>query len=135
MNESSVESIRANTLYVLIVAAFGAWLAWDAAIYRLVLYAPYSDYWEHTAVLTEWLRNFSYPTDPLIDDPGLSSRFTPWFWLLTWVGLKFNLNAVELMGVSAVANYTLIVIGLHVFLKNHFRDNWAPVVGFIVIFF
>ena len=131
---SSVDTLRANTLYVLLASVFGVWLVWDAVFYGLVTYAPWSDYWEHAAVFSEWLGNFSNPSNPHVDDLSLSPRYMPWFWALTFFGLVFQFDAVELMSISAVFNYGLIVIGLHVFLKTYFRDPWAPLIGFIVIF-
>jgi hypothetical protein len=133
-DDSSVDALRANALYVLLASIFGVWLIWDAAFYHLVTYAAWGDYWEHTAVFTEWLGNFSNPSNPHVDDLSLSPRYMPWFWALTFLGLVFQFDAVELMSISAVLNYGLIVIGLHVFLKTYFRDPWAPLIGFIVVF-
>ncbi len=139
MNNSSrntpVDALRANALYTLLVSFVGVWLLWDAVFYRLVLFAPWADYWEHTALLTEWLNNFSDPANPHVNSADLSPRYMPWFWVLTYLGTLFGFDSVDLMSLSAVANYLLIGVGLHLFLKNYFRDHWAPVVGFIVIFF
>ena len=86
-------------------------------------------------MLTEWLRHFADPVNPHVNSTELSPRYMPWYWLLTYVGLLFNLDSTDLMALSAVANYVLIVIGLYLFLKDYFRDPWAPLIGFIVIFF
>jgi len=131
---ASVDALRATTLYVVMTLIFGLWLAWDATFYRLVIFAPWADYWEHTALFTEWLGNFSNPANPHVEDPSLSSRYMPWFWALTFFGLVFEFDAIQLMSISAVLNYVLIVIGLHVFLKNYFRNPWAPLIGYIAIF-
>jgi len=116
------------------VIFIGAWLIWDTQPIPLVTYAAFTDYWEHTAALTEWLRNFSAPTNPHVASPELSSRFMPYFWVLTWLGLMFDLDAVQLMSISSVLNYLLIIIGLQLFLRYYFSDAWAPFVGFITIF-
>ena len=91
---SSVDALRANTLFVILTFLFGAWLAWDAAFFRLVTFAPWADYWEHAAVLNEWLRNFDGPSNPHVADPSLSSRYMPFFWALTYLGLMFGFDAV-----------------------------------------
>jgi hypothetical protein len=130
----SVDTLRANTLFVILTVIFGAWLAWDAAFIRLVTYAPSADYWEHAALFNEWLNNFSAPANPHVADPSLSPRYMPMYWALTWVGLIFGLDAIDLMSISAVFNYLLIVIGLYLFLKSYFRTAWAPTLGFIAIF-
>jgi hypothetical protein len=131
---SAVDDLRANTLYLLLASIVGGWLIWDAAFYNLVTYAPWADYWGNAALLTEWLEKFLAPANPHVADPSLSSRYTPWFLVLTYFGLIFEFDAFGLMSVSAVVNYLLIVIGLHVFLKSYFRDRWAPLIGFMAVF-
>ncbi|HJP05553.1 MAG TPA: hypothetical protein QF799_11040 [Gammaproteobacteria bacterium] len=126
--------IFANVLYVFVAVVFGTWLLWDAAFFHLASFVPYTEYWEHTAVFVEWMQNLSAPGNPHVDDPGLSSRFMPYFWALTYVGLLFQLDPIELMGVSAVVNFVLIAFGLHRFLNDYFHDSWAPVVGLFAIF-
>jgi hypothetical protein len=121
-------------LFICLAVFIGAWLIWDTQPIPLVTYAVFTGYWEHTAALTEWLRNFSAPTNPHVASAELSSRFMPYFWVLTWLGQMFDLDAVQLMAISAVVNYLLILIGLQLFLRYYFRDAWAPFVGFITIF-
>lgn len=130
----TANDVFASALYVAFSLSIGIWLLWDAAFFRLVTYAPYADYWEHTAVFTEWLRNFSSPDNPHVADPSLSSRYMPYYWALTFLGLLFQYDAVELMAISGVINYVLIVVGLRLFLNKYFSDPWAPVAGFFVIF-
>ncbi|MGI9289655.1 MAG: hypothetical protein ACR2QG_00095 [Gammaproteobacteria bacterium] len=132
--QESVDAVRANTLYFILTAAFGALLVWDAMYIPLVTFAPLADYWEHAALLTEWLNNFSDPANPHVNDPSLSSGYMPLYWVLTLIGVTLGLDAFDLLAISAVFNYVLIAIGLHLFLKNYFRDNWAPVLGYIAIF-
>ncbi len=131
---SSLITLRATALYVILTSIFGLWLAYDAAFIRLVTYAPWADYWEHTALFKEWVENFSAPSNPHVADPSLSPRYMPLFWVLSFLGVIFQFDAVELMSISAVLNYSLTVIGLYFFLKSYFRDPWAPLIGFITIF-
>lgn len=131
---SSANDIFANVLYVVLAVAVGTWLIWDAAFFRLASFVPTTDYWEYTAVFAEWLQNISGPGNPHVDDPALSSRFMPYFWALTFIGLLFQLDAIDLMGLSAVINYLLIVIGIWRFTNDYFNDAWAPLAGFFAIF-
>lgn len=128
------DTVFATTLYVAIALFFGIWLVWDATFFRLVTYSLWADYWEHSALLTEWLRDFANPANPHVADDSLSPRYMPWFWLLTLLGVSFGLTSVELMSISAVCSYVLILFGLHLFLKAYFRDPWAPLIGFFAIF-
>ena len=128
------DAVFAAALFIAISLFFGIWLVWDATFFRLATYSQWADYWEHSALLTEWLRDFASPGNPHVDDASLSPRYMPWFWLLTVIGLAFGLDSIDLMSLSEVANYLLIVIGLHLFLKEYFRDPWAPLIGFFAIF-
>jgi len=132
--EMTANDVFANALFIALAVAFGTWVLWDAAFYRLVTFFTYAGYWEHTAVLSEWLNNFSAPGNPHVDDPALSARYMPYFWVLSLAGLLFQLDAFELMAYSSVINYLLIVVGLHQFLNLYFRDAWAPLAGFFAIF-
>ena len=132
--EYNGEVFFSGTLFFAIASLFGVWLAWDAVFFQLVTYSPWADYWEHTAAFTEWLRNFSSPANPHAADPSLSPRYMPVFWVLTSIGILFGLDAIDLMAMSAVFNYALIVIGLRLFMQDYFRNPWAPLVAFIAVF-
>ncbi|MDG1462410.1 MAG: hypothetical protein P8R04_02480, partial [Gammaproteobacteria bacterium] len=127
--------ISADTAYAILAGTIGIWLCWDALVFQLVTYSPYADYWEHTALLTEWLRNPSNPSNPHVLDSSLSPRYMPWFWLLTAVGGWFQFDSITLMGISAVVSYALIVIGIKLFFTEYFYHAWAPVIAFMVLFF
>ncbi len=127
--------LSADAAYTILAVSIGFWLCWDALVFQLVTYSPYADYWEHTALLTEWLRNFSDPSNPHVLDDSLSPRYMPWFWLLTLVGGWFGLDSIQLMGISAVVSYALIVIGIKLFFSEYFRHSWAPAIAFMVLFF
>ncbi len=130
----ALESILPASLLVLLALGIGIWLVWDGLAVPLVTYGAYPDYWEHTAVLTEWMRNFAAPTNPHVVSTDLSSRFMPYFWVLTQLGRLLDLDAVQLMSISAVVNYCLILLGIQLFFRSYFRDAWAPLIGFIAIF-
>jgi len=134
-NQSTSAEVALPTgLFLSLSLMVGIWLIWDGLSVPLVTYAAYGDYWEHTAALTEWARNLAAPGNPHVVSADLSSRYMPYFWVLTWLGQTLDLNAVQLMSVSLVVNYCLIVTGLQLFLNYYFRDSWAPLIGFIAIF-
>ena len=128
------ESALPNFLLACLVVVTGIWLIWDGLSAPLVTFGAHADYWEHSAALTEWLRNFFAPTNPHVASAELSSRYMPYFWILTALGKALGLNAIQLMSISLVVNFILIVVGLQLFLRRYFRDEWAPLVGFIAIF-
>jgi hypothetical protein len=128
------DAIFAATLFVAVALFFGIWLTWDATFHRLVTYSLWADYWEHTAALTEWMRNFSAPANPHVLDDSLSPRYMPQFWVLAFMGLFFGLTSIDLMSISAVVNYILITVGLFLFTRAYFRDPWAPLISFIAVY-
>lgn len=134
-SQQTIGSLDPNRAYVILTTLIGAWLFWDSFVFQLVTYSPYADYWEHTALFTEWLRNFSNPMNPHVLNPDLSPRYMPWFLVLTWLGTVFGFDAITLMGISAVVSYALIVLGMQLFFREYFDDPWAPTVGFLVMFF
>jgi len=122
-------------LYWLLAAALGVWVVWDALVFQLVTYSPHADYWEHTAVLTEWLRGLSDPANPHVLSEVGSSRYMPFFYVLTWFGILTGLDSVQLMGVAAVINYGLIIAGIYLFFREYMQHRYAPVLAFCVLFF
>jgi len=136
INRYSADSsaVIPNGLFWIACIGIAVCLLRDAVTGSLVLYVPWADYWEYTAVLKEWLQHFPTPVNPQVDDPSLSSRFMPYFWLLTLLGRTFNLNGVQLMAVSAGVNFVVLAVGLKLFLTSYFRHAWAPFIGVLVIF-
>lgn len=132
MNEYPGQS-AARISFWLLASAVGAWLLWDSASYRLVTYSLWADYWEHTATLTEWMRNLTAPGNPHLADGSSSARYIPVFLLLAALGQATGLDAVALMGISAVLNYALVVAGLYLFSRSYFANPWAPTVAFLVL--
>lgn len=119
----------------LVAGALAVWLVWDAISFRLVTYSPQSDYWEHTAALTEWSRNITDPANPHVADPAPSPRYMPWFLTLVLIGRVLALDAVQLMGLSAVAGFVLLVVGIRLFFRTYFRSDVAPLIALFVLLF
>ena len=72
MNRSDL--IRPGTVYAALAGAIGLWVIADAAWLRLVTYSLFADYWEHTAALTEWMRDIASPGNPHLADDSSSAR-------------------------------------------------------------
>jgi hypothetical protein len=120
--------------YMVLAGLIGAWLVWDAAAYRLVTYSMWADYWEHSAALKQWLANLVDPGNPHLESSGSSARYIPPYFLLALLGSVLGLDAIELMAISAVVNYILVAVGLYLFAMIYFRNPWAPVTAFVVLF-
>jgi hypothetical protein len=120
--------------YVSVAALIGAWLCWDSAVYRLITYSLWADYWEHAAALTEWMRNLGAPGNPHLAGGSSSSRYVPILWVLAAIGQATGLSAIDLMALGAVINYSLLAVAIYLFCKEYFQNEWAPVVAFLVLF-
>ena len=125
---------RANIAFFLITVPLGLWLVWDALSFRLVTYSLWADYWEHSATLTEWMRDLVNPGNPHLADGSSSSRYIPTYLALAVIGKIFGLNAVDLMGISSIMNYVLTVLGIYLFCRIYFQNSWAPFTGVLVFF-
>ena len=132
--DNNAEFRLARTVFLLLATLLGGWLVWDAAAYRLVTYSLFADYWEHTAALTEWMRDLWAPGNPHLADGSSSARYIPHFLVLAVLGREFGLDAIQLMALSAVVNYLLVALGTYLFCTAYFRHPWAPAIGLLVFF-
>ncbi len=123
-----------RNVFIVLAALTGAWLTWDSVSYRLVTYSMWADYWEHSAALHAWLQDLWNPGNPHLADDSSSARYIPLFFVLTVIGKPLGLNAIDLMAVSAVINYLLVIAGIYLFCSIYFRNPWAPAVAFLVLF-
>ncbi|MEC9375144.1 MAG: hypothetical protein VYA80_02090 [Pseudomonadota bacterium] len=131
-NQSSKHALPA---FFLIASIIGAWLIWDAFTHPLVTYSLWADYWEHSAALTEWMRDILNPGNPHLSGEDSSARYIPNFLVLAALGNLFGWSAIELLSLSSIINYFLLVAGIYLFSKAYFQDPWAPFITFLVLFF
>jgi len=123
----------AQRVFSALATGVGIWLLWDSASLRLVTYSLWADYWEHTAALTEWMRDLLAPGNPHVADQSGSARYIPSFLVLAALGRAVDLGPIELMAINALVNYGLIVVGIYLFATSYFRNPWAPAVLFLVL--
>ncbi len=132
MNSKSNQ--RARAAFLVVASAIGIWLTWYALSYRLVPSALWADYWESSAALTEWMRNLTDPGNPHLAGGDSSSRYIPTFLAFAALGKLFGWSALELMSISSIINYLVIATGIYLFSKAYFRNAWAPLITFVVLF-
>lgn len=127
-------SVLPYSLFFAVCAAIAWVLVGDAQNGPLVAFLPQADYWELVAVLREWLQQPVSPGNPQVNDPVLSARFMPWFWLLTMIGRALQLSPTQLLSVSALAGFIAVAVGMLLFMREYFRNAWAPFLGMLVVF-
>jgi hypothetical protein len=94
------------------------------------------DYWEHTGVFAEWMKNLWSPGMPHIysEEAGRSARYMPFFFVLTFIGRLFDLSPIQIMTLASFSSMAIIFIGIKLFFKTYFKHEWAPVIGLVVFF-
>ena len=122
-----------RNVFLVLAGITGLWLLWDSLAYRLVTYALYADYWEHSAALTEWLRSLTDPGNPHVATAESSARYIPPYFVLAAAGGPLGLDAIDLMAASAIINYVLVTLGIYLFGTIYFRNPWAPGVLFVLL--
>jgi hypothetical protein len=94
------------------------------------------DYWEHTGVFSEWLKNLWQPGMPHVSgyEDGASARYMPYYLMLTAIGQVFSLTPVQIMSMAGITNVILLCFGIQYFFKHYFQKPLAPLFGLIVFF-
>jgi hypothetical protein len=95
-----------------------------------------SDGCEHAAAVRELTYSFTKPHNPLLDLPGNTSpRFVPSVFVMTIVQKIFSPGLFTLIGISSIASFLLLGIGIYLFSKEYFHDNRQPLYSLLCILF
>lgn len=93
----------------------------------------WEDFWEHAAVIREWSKHLWSPGNPhLAIDIG-SPRYMPFFFFITLLSRTFTLGPIQALGIGGVISILLLLYSIWFFMMTYFRNNWAPVIGLIVL--
>lgn len=92
------------------------------------------DIWHHIAVLNELIASPWHAKNPHIVSEAPSRSFTPWYVLLAMLARTFGLDAVEILGVSAVLTVAALITGVYIFARFYWKDEWAPLILIVVMF-
>jgi hypothetical protein len=95
--------------------------------------APFSDYWEHAAVMHALLQNPWHPQNPHLVSAASSPRFGPVAVLNALFARAVGLDARGALQVAAVVQVGLFVTGIWLFFRTYFKDARAGLYGLIVM--
>lgn len=123
-----------SLVFLGLAAALFSWVTWDAFWFQIITYSPGSDYWEHSAALRALIEDPWSPRNPHLDSPASSPRFGPFFVLVALLARALSLDALGAMGLAAVLNTLLFLLGIYAFFRTYFQAAWAPVIGLVVLF-
>ncbi len=131
---STIRPLAQPTLwFILAAAATVLWVSWNAFDQPMGAFRFESDYWKHSAALAEWKRNLWNPSNPHIAADVGSPRYMPYFFLLTIAAIAFDLDPMTTMAVASAINMILLSLGVFLFFRNYFRNDWAPLVGWFTL--
>ena len=125
--------LTASPLRLYLTLAIPVWLflSWAAFDFQTSLYIFRNDYWEHSATLNAWLKDFLHPGNPhLATDTG-TVRYMPFYAVVTLISGALGLDALEAMSVAGFLSITLFVIATPLFANRYFRDPRAGTVALI----
>jgi hypothetical protein len=100
---------------------------------RAGTFSPFSDYWEHAAVLHALIEQPWHPSNPHLLSPASSPRFGPLAVLEALLARRFHLDAPSALRFVAVAYTALFVVGIWLFFRTYFRDARAGLYGLLVM--
>ncbi|HTA90631.1 MAG TPA: hypothetical protein VK745_13670 [Polyangiaceae bacterium] len=96
-------------------------------------YSPYSDYWEHAAVLHALIKDPWHPANPHLASSASSPRFGPITVLNALFARAFGLDAQGGLRLAAVAYTCLFMLGIWQFFREYFQDERAGLYGLLVM--
>jgi hypothetical protein len=81
------------------------------------------DYWEHSAVLKELIRDPWNPTHPIIRADIPHAFFSPYLTTLGIIGHYFAFSPFSMLSVMAMVNLGFLLFGLFLFIRIFFKKN------------
>ena len=116
-----------DTLYFLFAAFIVTAISAIHLLDPINVYSYSRDVWHHTAVINALMESPFQAINPHVVSEDPSRTFTPWFLLLALIGRALDLNATQVLGVSALLSMITLVSGLYLFANEYFKKKWAPV--------
>lgn len=125
--------ISSKKLYLAASLILLIWFSCSALFFQPSAYVFGSDYWEHSATIKEWSSNLWNPKNPHLAVEHPSPRFNPYFFILSAAARVLHLTPFQTMGLGAIINISLLLIGIFLFFRLYFNDSWAPLLGLIIL--
>jgi len=129
----AIKNISPKRAYLLISIPILAVISWS--IFYDPLYTTHYgyDFWEHSALIREWMKNLWHPGNPHLAINTGSPRYMPFFFFLTVLAKIFGLTPIQVLGIGGVMTMILFLYGVWLFLPLYFREDWAAFIGLIVL--
>ena len=92
------------------------------------------DVWHYLAVVQALFDSPFYAKNPHVISDSPSRFFTPWTILVSMVGKGLALNAQKTLGIIGTLNAIVLVIGIWLFAREYWKNDWAPLILIVVMF-
>jgi hypothetical protein len=131
-----LDYIQSNAFFWLIASTVIIFSISNELLFQRYNFSFGGDYWEHTGVFSEWLKNLWHPGMPHVAgyESGESARYIPYYFVLTATGQIFSLSPMQIMSLAGIINVVLLCFGIQYFFKHYFQKPLAPLLGLIVFF-
>jgi hypothetical protein len=128
--------IQSNTFFWSLASVIVVFVVANELLFQRYNFSFGRDYWEHTGVFSEWLKNLWHPGMPHVSgyEEGASARYMPYYFVLTAVGQIFSLSPVQIMSMAGIINVILLCASIQYFFKHYFQKPLAPILGLAVFF-
>ncbi|MGK0173639.1 MAG: hypothetical protein ACI9W2_005387 [Gammaproteobacteria bacterium] len=120
-------------VYAALAGPFWCFFVWASFVDIVPARVWGSDFWEHAAVFHAWFEDLANPQTPHLGGGDGSSRYMPFFFLVTLIALGLNLDAIQATGVAAIINLSLFVVAVPLFANAFFKHRWAAPVTLIIL--
>ena len=130
---SELARLSPVTMYLMVATPLLLWLFWSTIFFPLSTYAFHEDLWEHSAAIKEWKSNLWAPRNPHLDIDASSPRYMPFFFVLTVMAKLIDLKAIDALKFAGVFNLLLLFTGIFLFFRTYFRNDFAPVLGLVIL--
>jgi len=88
-------------------------------LFKIAIHASnggwYGDFWEHSAVIAELMRNPFSPKHPQLSLDVPHAFFSPYSLALSFIAQILQIDAVEILSLASILNFLLLVYALRVF--------------------
>jgi hypothetical protein len=128
--------IQSNAFFWLIASTVIIFSIANELLFQRYNFSFGGDYWEHTGVFSEWLKNLWHPGMPNVTgyEEGSSARYMPYYFVLTAIGQLFSFSPMQVMSLAGISNVILLCFSIQYFFKHYFQKPLAPLIGLIVFF-
>jgi hypothetical protein len=121
------------TVYRAMAASLIAWFGWTVTAHPIFTFSLNNDFWEHSAVVREWMKDLWHPKNPHLAIETGSPRYMPFYFVLAALGKVLGLSAIDALKIGAVFNVGFLTLGVFLFFRIYFRSALAPIIGLIVL--